>query len=81
MASAESLMREDGLYDVVVVLGHNDDPVVVGAGSAIFLHVARADAAGILLPTAGCVAMKLDDLLAVLAACKPGTMIDIGALA
>ena len=28
-------------FDVIVVIGHNDDPVVPGAGSAIFLHLAR----------------------------------------
>jgi L,D-peptidoglycan transpeptidase YkuD (ErfK/YbiS/YcfS/YnhG family) len=37
-ASHERLWREDGAYDLVVVLGHNDDPPVPGMGSAIFLH-------------------------------------------
>ena len=66
-ASAEAMWR-DGLYDVVVVLGHNDEPVVAGAGSAVFLHVARPDGG----PTAGCVALALGDLLEVLAAAAPG---------
>lgn len=60
-ASAEHLWREDGLYDLVVPLGYNDDPVRPGAGSAIFLHVARPDYG----PTEGCVALALADLLAV----------------
>jgi L,D-peptidoglycan transpeptidase YkuD (ErfK/YbiS/YcfS/YnhG family) len=59
----ETLWREDGLYDVVVILGYNDDPAVKGRGSAIFLHVARPG----LAPTEGCVALRLDDLLEVLA--------------
>jgi L,D-peptidoglycan transpeptidase YkuD (ErfK/YbiS/YcfS/YnhG family) len=59
------------------VIGANDAPPVPGAGSAIFLHVARTGSDGALLPTAGCIAMKEDDLLAVLAGCKLGTMIDI----
>jgi L,D-peptidoglycan transpeptidase YkuD (ErfK/YbiS/YcfS/YnhG family) len=67
-ASHERLWRNDGLYDVIVVLGHNDDPVVPGLGSAIFLHVAGAD----FRPTAGCVALLLSDLLAMLAAAGPG---------
>jgi L,D-peptidoglycan transpeptidase YkuD (ErfK/YbiS/YcfS/YnhG family) len=46
-----------------VPLGYNDDPVVPGAGSAIFLHVARPDYA----PTEGCVALAQADLLRVLA--------------
>ena len=60
----EELWRDDALYDVVGVLGWNDDPVVRDRGSAIFLHVARADFA----PTEGCVALPLPDLLALLAA-------------
>ena len=77
---AEVMWRDDHVYDLQAVIGYNDVPPVPGAGSAIFLHVARADAGGNLLPTAGCVAMRLDDLRTVLAACKPGTMIDIGTI-
>lgn len=32
-ASAESLWREDNLYDVIAVLGYNDEPVVQGKGA------------------------------------------------
>jgi L,D-peptidoglycan transpeptidase YkuD (ErfK/YbiS/YcfS/YnhG family) len=67
-ASAESMWREDGVYDLVVVLGHNDDPVVPGAGSAIFMHLARDGYA----PTEGCVALSRDDLEALLAVAKAG---------
>ena len=70
-ASHEELWREDGVYDVVVVLGHNDDPVVPGAGSAVFMHVAKPGYE----PTAGCVALALPDLLRLLAACGPGDAI------
>ena len=61
-ASHERLWRDDGIYDVIVVLGHNDDPPVPGRGSAVFLHVARPDYG----PTAGCVALALPDLREVL---------------
>ena len=61
-ASAESMTRDDRLYDVVAVLGHNDAPVIPGAGSAIFLHVTPEDGA----PTAGCVALSPEDLREVL---------------
>jgi L,D-peptidoglycan transpeptidase YkuD (ErfK/YbiS/YcfS/YnhG family) len=57
-ASAERLWQGDGVYDLLVVLGHNDDPVVRGAGSAIFLHLARPDYA----PTQGCIALSTPDL-------------------
>ncbi|MDT7953048.1 MAG: L,D-transpeptidase family protein [Acetobacteraceae bacterium] len=63
-ARHESLWRADAVYDVIGVLGWNDRPVERGAGSAIFLHVARPDYA----PTEGCIALALPDLRAVLAA-------------
>lgn len=63
-ARCEELWRQDGLYDVVGVLGWNDAPVERGLGSAIFLHVARQDYG----PTEGCVALALPDLLRVLSA-------------
>jgi L,D-peptidoglycan transpeptidase YkuD (ErfK/YbiS/YcfS/YnhG family) len=67
-AGAEHLWRDDHLYDLVAVVGFNDDPVVPGKGSAIFLHLAKAD----YLPTAGCVALKEEDLRAALEQLRPG---------
>jgi L,D-peptidoglycan transpeptidase YkuD (ErfK/YbiS/YcfS/YnhG family) len=61
----ERLWRDDGVYDLLVVLGYNDDPVRPGLGSAIFLHAAAPDFA----PTAGCVAIALVDLVALLEDC------------
>jgi L,D-peptidoglycan transpeptidase YkuD (ErfK/YbiS/YcfS/YnhG family) len=60
---------------VIVVLGHNDAPAIPGKGSAIFLHLAAADYA----PTQGCVAVARDDLLELLAAVGPDTVIEIRA--
>jgi L,D-peptidoglycan transpeptidase YkuD (ErfK/YbiS/YcfS/YnhG family) len=62
-ASAESLWRDDAVYDMIGVLGWNDDPVVPERGSAIFLHLARPDFA----PTLGCIALAVEDLRHVLA--------------
>ena len=59
-----------------LVVGHNDDPPVPGAGSAIFLHLERPDGG----PTEGCVALQRDDLLAVLVAVGPESVIDIDTL-
>ncbi|MEI7932648.1 MAG: L,D-transpeptidase family protein [Alphaproteobacteria bacterium] len=72
-ASAEHLCREDGLYDLIVVLGHNDDPPVPGAGSAIFLHLASP----VFAPTEGCVAIERDALEALLAKARPGDALEI----
>ncbi len=73
-ASAERLARADPAYDIIVVLGYNDAPVTDGAGSAIFMHVAKPNFA----PTAGCVALRRDDLLFVLKLCGPGSRLAIG---
>jgi L,D-peptidoglycan transpeptidase YkuD (ErfK/YbiS/YcfS/YnhG family) len=70
-ARHEALWRADPLYDVLGVLGWNDDPPRRGRGSAIFLHVARPDYA----PTEGCVALALPDLLAVMAAGLTGVSV------
>lgn len=69
----ELLWREDRVYDVIVVIGHNDDPPVPGRGSAVFLHVARPGFA----PTEGCVALALPDLLTVLAQVGPWDALEI----
>jgi L,D-peptidoglycan transpeptidase YkuD (ErfK/YbiS/YcfS/YnhG family) len=74
-ASAERMWREDHLYDLVVVLGHNDDPPVPGLGSAIFLHLAKPDRS----PTHGCVAVDRDDLEVILRIARPGDAIEIRA--
>src|SRR5271169_2809446 len=72
-ASAEQMWREDGLYDALVVIGYNLEPVVPGAGSAIFLHIATPD----LAPTAGCVAVKREILLELLPLLGPRSKIAI----
>ncbi len=71
--SAESLWRDDHLYDLIVVIGYNDDPPVSGKGSAIFMHVAREGYS----PTAGCIALSKDDLLAIVRSVAKDTTIEI----
>jgi L,D-peptidoglycan transpeptidase YkuD (ErfK/YbiS/YcfS/YnhG family) len=67
-ASAERLWREDSLYDIIVVIGYNDAPPAAGAGSAIFLHVARHG----LAPTEGCVALPRNVMIALADRLGPG---------
>lgn len=57
-SSAEKLWRNDNLYDICVVLGHNDTPIVKGMGSAIFLHIAKPDYSH----TEGCVAINIENM-------------------
>jgi len=61
-ARHEELARSDGLYDVVLVLDHNQRPRVRGHGSAIFFHLTRNGDD----PTAGCVAIARAQMLRLL---------------
>lgn len=76
-ASAEKLWRDDNLYDVIVVLGHNRLPRVPGHGSAIFMHLARLGDGGEIAPTAGCVSLKRRDLTIVLTKLRSGSAVRI----
>lgn len=61
-ASSEAMHREDGAYDIVIVLGHNDSPPAANLGSAIFLHICQPNHR----PTQGCVAVTPDVMIALL---------------
>ena len=74
-ARHETLWREDQLYDLILVIGHNDAPVVPGKGSAVFLHLASPD----YRPTEGCVAFKRSDFVVLLGALDDTTEIVIPA--
>lgn len=69
----ERLWRADAHYDLVVVLGYNDDPAVPGAGSAVFLHLAHPD----FTATAGCIALARADLETVLADAVAGDRVAV----
>lgn len=73
LARHERLWRDDHVYDLVLVIGHNDDPVVPGLGSAVFVHLTRPERT----PTEGCVALDLPDMRRLLAAMGPGDVVVI----
>lgn len=56
--SYETMLREDGLYELGAVIDYNTNPVINGKGSAIFIHIWRGSNIG----TEGCIAMDLVDL-------------------
>jgi L,D-peptidoglycan transpeptidase YkuD (ErfK/YbiS/YcfS/YnhG family) len=74
-ARHEELWLASHVYDLVVVIGHNDDPVVKGAGSAVFVHLAQPDWS----PTAGCIAFRQEDLLAILAQVTTSDAVEVRA--
>lgn len=71
----ETLWRDDGAYDIIIVLGHNDNPPVAGLGSAIFWHCRQSDGRA----TEGCVAVERAGLARWLAAMAPGDLLAITA--
>ena len=76
--SHERMARDDHVYDLVVVLGHNDDPPVPHKGSAIFWHLKRGDEdpAG-WKATEGCVATTLETLSRILAHCDETSVLSV----
>lgn len=72
-ASFEKLWRDSQVYDIIIVLGHNDAPPIPGMGSAIFLHIAREN----YTPTQGCVAVARADMLAFLPMLSRNTVVEI----
>lgn len=75
-SSHEELWREDTCYDIVVVLGYNDQPVEPGKGSAIFFHLTDGKSYN---PTEGCVAVSLEHMQEILAGVTPNSQIKLGA--
>ncbi len=60
--SSEQMRRSDELYRWGLVVDHNRPKTVAGAGSCIFLHIWENQSTG----TAGCTAMKQEDVLEML---------------
>ena len=72
--SHEKLYRKDSVYDIVVVLNYNLNPIIKSKGSAIFLHVAKKN----YNKTQGCIALKENELLYLVSKIKKNTQIRIG---
>ena len=69
----ESLYRNDNLYDIILVIKYNMNPVIPYKGSAIFIHNINKKYE----PTNGCIALKASDLLNILSDLKPSDKINI----
>jgi L,D-peptidoglycan transpeptidase YkuD (ErfK/YbiS/YcfS/YnhG family) len=57
--SYEKFYRKDNVYDLILVLNYNMDPVIKKKGSAIFIHVAKKNYQS----TQGCIALKKNNLM------------------
>jgi L,D-peptidoglycan transpeptidase YkuD (ErfK/YbiS/YcfS/YnhG family) len=56
--SAEKFWIKDNIYDVIIILNYNMNPILKNKGSAVFLHVARKN----YTPTKGCIAISKKDM-------------------
>jgi len=69
----EKLYRNDNLYDLIVVLNYNINPIIKNKGSAIFLHIAKKSYE----KTRGCIALKKEHLIKIISSIKKNTKIKI----
>ena len=69
----EKLYRKDSLYDIILFINYNINPIEKNKGSAIFIHIAKKN----YKPTAGCIALKKNDLIKLLGLIKKNTKIYI----
>ena len=71
--SYEQLFKKENIYDIILVLNYNMNPVKKDKGSAIFVHVAKKNYE----KTRGCIAVKKPDLLKILKEIKDKTKVKI----
>ena len=71
--SAEKLYRSENIYDIILVLNFNMNPVKKNKGSAIFIHVAKKN----FQPTQGCIALDKSELIKLVKSIKINTVVKI----
>jgi L,D-peptidoglycan transpeptidase YkuD (ErfK/YbiS/YcfS/YnhG family) len=69
----EKLHKKNNVYDLIVVLNYNMNPIIKNKGSAIFIHVAKKK----YKKTAGCIALKKIHLLNLIKKIKKNTKVII----
>ena len=65
--------KKNNVYDLIVVLNYNMNPIIKNKGSAIFIHVAKKK----YKKTAGCIALKKIHLLNLIKKIKKNTKVII----
>ena len=64
---SESLYRKDNIYDIVLVINYNNNPIIPKRGSALFMHITKEN----YLPTKGCIALKKTDMIKIIGKLTP----------
>ena len=71
--SHEKIYRKENIYDIILVLNYNMNPILKNKGSAIFIHIAKKN----YKKTEGCIAVKKNHLLKILKLLKKNTKVKI----
>ena len=69
----EKLYKKENIYDIILVLNYNMNPVKKNKGSALFIHVSKIN----YKKTEGCVAIKKLNLIKLLKMINPNTRVKI----
>lgn len=69
----EKLYKRENIYDIVLVLNYNMNPITKNKGSAIFIHVAKNS----FRKTEGCIAIKKQILLKIVKEIKTKSKVKI----
>ena len=69
----EKLYKKENIYDIILVLDYNMNPVIKNRGSAIFIHIAKKN----YKKTEGCIAVKKKSLLKIIKDIKKNTKVKI----
>ena len=56
--SAEKMWLKEKIYDIIIIINYNSNPIIKNKGSAIFLHIAKKNYS----PTKGCIAICKKDM-------------------
>ena len=71
--NSEKLYRKDNIYDIILVLNYNMNPIRKNKGSAIFLHIAKKKFES----TEGCIAIKKNILKKIVESISKQTKVKI----
>lgn len=69
----EKLFKKENIYDIILVLNFNMNPIKKNKGSAIFIHVAKDN----FKKTEGCVAIKKKNLIKIIREINQNTRVKI----
>ena len=69
----EKLYKKENIYDIILVLNYNMNPIKKNKGSAIFIHIAKNN----FKKTEGCIAIKKQSLIKLIKKINPNTKVKI----